>query len=222
VAAVYGCGNLGLLTVHILKRLFPGVQVIALAAFAHQADLARRFGADLALNARPAHRVIEEIAAHLGCEVHRLRPRQPWLIEGVDFVFDTVASAETLETGIRIVKARRRDTGVIVVTGVSAPRRFEWTPWYFKEVRILGSNAFAVEEFEGRRGHAYEHYFRLLQAGRVDPTPMLTHQFSLAEYREALTAAHYPQRSRAVKVLFAYPEPESPPMGGWKQCPVPQ
>lgn len=206
-AAVYGCGNLGLLTVQILKQLFPGVQVLALAAWPHQAELARRFGADLVLKARPAYRLIEQIAAHLGVEVYHLRPRQPWLLEGVDWVFDTVASAETLETGLRIVKARQGESGVMVVTGVSSPRRFEWTPWYFKEVRVLGSNAFAVEEFEGRREHAYAHYFRFLQEGRVDPTAILTHQFPLARYREALTAAHYPERSGAIKVLFAYPEP---------------
>jgi len=213
VVAVYGCGNLGLLTVHILKRVFSGVQVIALAAFPQQAEMARRFGADLVLAARPPHRLIEQVAEHLGCEIYYLKPKQPWLIEGVDILFDTVASAETLATGIRIVKARRagRDghrSGVIVVTGVSAPRRFEWTPWYFKEIRIIGSNAFAVEEFEGRREHAYGHYFRFLEEGRADPTAMLTHQFPLSRYRDALVAAHEQKQSGAIKVLFAYPEPE--------------
>jgi len=209
VAAVYGCGNLGLLTVHILKRLFPKVQVLALAAFPQQAEMARRFGADRVLDSRPAHRLIEQVAEHLGVEVYYLKRKQPWLIEGVDYLFDTVASAETLATGIRIVKARTKDTGVIVVTGVSSPRRFEWTPWYFKEIRIIGSNAFAVEEFEGRREHAYGHYFRFLQEGRVDPTEMLTHQFPLSQYRDALIAAHDQKSSGAIKVLFVYPEPEA-------------
>jgi len=211
VAAVYGCGNLGLLTVHILKRLFPGVRVIAIAAFPHQAEMARRFGADLVLEAFPACRVIERVAEYLRCEAYYLKPKKPWLIEGVDFVFDTVASAETLETGLRIVKARTRDretgrdlAGVIVVTGVAKPKRFEWTPWYFKEVRVIGSNAFAVEEFEGRREHSYGHYFRFLQQGRVDPTPMLTHRFPLAKYREALVCARDQKGRRAIKVLFTY------------------
>ena len=129
----------------------------------------------------------------------------------MDFVFDTVASAETLQTGLRIVKARTRDpeagretAGAIVVTGVSSPKRFEWTPWYFKEVRVIGSNAFAVEEFEGRREHSYGHYFRFLQERRVDPTPMLTHRFPLEQYREALVCARDQKGRRAIKVLFTY------------------
>ena len=209
--AVYGCGNLGLLTVHLLKRLFPGVRVLAIAAFPHQAEMARAFGADRVLDARPAYRVIERVAEETGCEVYYLKPKKPWLLEGVDFVFDTVASAETLETSVRIVKARdRKGGGAIVVTGVSSPRRFEWTPWYFKEVRMIGSNAFAVEEFEGRREHAYHHYFRFLQEGRVDPTAMLTHRFPLDRYQDALVCARDQKNSRAVKVLFTY---ENPPEG---------
>ena len=84
-----------------------------------------------------------------------LKRKKPWLIEGVDYLFDSVASPETLETGMRIVKARTKDldtfkerSGAIIVTGVSSPKRFEWTPWYFKEIRIIGSNAFAIEEYE--------------------------------------------------------------------------
>ena len=29
------------------------------------------------------------------------------------------------------------------------PARFEWTPLYFKEVKLIGSNAFGVEEYDG-------------------------------------------------------------------------
>jgi threonine dehydrogenase-like Zn-dependent dehydrogenase len=209
VCVVYGCGNLGLLTVHILKHLFADVRVIAIARFPHQAEMARQFGADLVLESAPARRVIEQVARDVGCEVYAHRPDRPWLLEGADYLFDTVASPETLETGIRLVKARQRrpegvDSGVIVVTGVASPKRFEWTPWYFKDLRIIGSNAFSVEEFEGRREHAYDHYFRFLREKRLDPVAMLTHRFPLAEYRAALICAHEQKTQRALKVLFAF------------------
>jgi threonine dehydrogenase-like Zn-dependent dehydrogenase len=212
VCAVYGCGNLGLLTVHILKRVFRDVRVIAVARFPHQAAMARRFGADLVLDSAPERRIIEEVARFVGCDVYAHRPGRPWLLEGVDTVFDTVASPRTLATGIRIVKARavRADgpeSGAIVVTGVASPRRFEWTPWYFKDVRVIGSNAFAVETFEGRTEHAYSHYFRFLADGRVDPVAMLTHRFPLARYKDALIDSHEQGRSGALKVLFEFPGP---------------
>jgi threonine dehydrogenase-like Zn-dependent dehydrogenase len=84
------------------------------------------------------------------------------------------------------------------------PARFEWTPLYFKEVELIGSNAFGVEELNGERRHAMEIYLDLVRAGRLDGTAILTHRFALDQYREALLACGDQGRSQAVKVLFAY------------------
>ena len=211
ICAVYGCGNLGLLTILILKKVFDDVQVIAISRFSHQAAMAKKFGADLVINSSPTNRVIEEIADHVNCDIFYLKRKRPWLIEGVDYLFDTVASPETLEIGIRIVKARKKDTetnsllsGVIVVTGVSSPKRYEWTPWYFKEISIIGSNAFAIEEFEDHREHAYFHYFRFLEEGRLNPTPIITHKFPLEEYKKAFLTARAQKKYKSIKVIFSF------------------
>jgi threonine dehydrogenase-like Zn-dependent dehydrogenase len=152
--------------------------------------------------------IIEGIAA--GLRVDLLRPWNglPMLNGGVDVIYDAVASAETLEVGVRVAAPRAR----IVLTGVATPRRFEWTPLYFKEVSLVGSNAFGVESWEGRRQHAMEWYFELLREGGLDATPLLTHRFPLARWREALLACHDQGRSGAVKVLFEYP-PAAPAPG---------
>jgi threonine dehydrogenase-like Zn-dependent dehydrogenase len=119
---------------------------------------------------------------------------------GVDLVYDSVGSAETLEVGVRLVRPRGR----IVVTGVASPRRFEWTPMYFKELAIVGSNAFAIEPWQGRRQHAMEWYFELLEAKALDATPLLTHRYRLESYADAFLACHDQGRSGAVKVLFDF------------------
>ncbi len=94
----------------------------------------------------------------------------------------------------------------IVITGVSKPKRFEWTPQYFKEIELVGSNAFGVEEFEGERKHAFEHFLDLLAAGRLDLPRVVTHRFALEDYREALLLAHQKGRNQAVKAVFAFPD----------------
>ncbi len=211
ICAVYGCGNLGLLTIHILKSVFKEVQVIAIAKFEHQAKMAENFGADKIIRSDYTYKIIEKIADFVQCDILYLKKKKPWLIEGVDFLFDTVASPETLETGIRIVKSRStpndsksRGSGTIVVTGVSSPKRFEWTPWYFKEIRIVGSNAFSVEEYEGYKEHSYEHYFRFLRDGRVNPSEMITHKFPLSLYKKAFLTAHNQEKYKSIKVGFSY------------------
>jgi threonine dehydrogenase-like Zn-dependent dehydrogenase len=118
----------------------------------------------------------------------------------IDVVYDTVGAPTTVELGLRIL----REQGTLVQLGVTSPARFEWTPWYFKELRLIGSNAFGNETFEGRRQHAFEHYFDLLHHGRVDLKGMLTHQFRLDEWREAFTTIVDQSTTGAIKVAFVF------------------
>ena len=84
------------------------------------------------------------------------------------------------------------------------PERFEWTPLYFKEISLVGSNAFAIEQYDGRKQHAMEWYFEFIRAQQLDLTAILTHRFTLEEYPEAFMACHDQGESGAVKVLFEY------------------
>jgi threonine dehydrogenase-like Zn-dependent dehydrogenase len=201
VALVHGCGTLGLLGIAILRALHPALRVLAVARFDHQARLAEKFGAERVIRHEPARAVIEQVAEAVGAELFEPWRGLPMLNGGVDVVYDTVTSPGTLEIGVRMTRSR----GTIVALGVEVPRRFEWTPLYFKELALVGSNAFATEEWEGRRQHAMEWYFEFVRAGTVDVTAILSHRFALEDYREAFLACYDQGRSGAVKVLFEYP-----------------
>jgi threonine dehydrogenase-like Zn-dependent dehydrogenase len=198
VALVYGCGTLGLLAVAILRALHPSVRVFAVARFPHQARLAEKFGAERTLAHRPERALLEAVGEALGAE-----PQEPWrglpmLNGGVDVVYDTVTAPSTLEVGLRLTRPR----GSIVALGVEPPRRFEWTPLYFREISLVGSNAFAIEEWEGRRQHAMQWYLELVRTRHLDVTPIITHHFGLDEWRDAFLACADQGASGAVKVLF--------------------
>jgi threonine dehydrogenase-like Zn-dependent dehydrogenase len=195
---VYGCGTLGLLAIAILRHLHPTVRVLAVARFPHQAMLARELGADLVLDHRPARAVIEGVAGVLGAELNTPWRGLPMLNGGVDVVVDTVTSPETVEVGLRVTRSR----GHVVALGVEPPKRFEWTPLYFKELSLVGSNAFGMETWEGRRQHAMDWYLELVKTGRIDVTRIITHRFPLAQWRDAFMTCHDQGRSGAVKVLF--------------------
>jgi len=198
VSLVYGCGTLGCLAIVILRALFPGVRVLAVARFAHQKALAERLGAAQVFAHRPTRAIVEGVAAAVGAELQVPWRGLPMLNGGVDVVYDTVTSPETLEVGVRVTRSR----GAISALGVEPPRRFEWTPLYFKELRLVGSNAFGVEAWDGRRQHAMEWYLEWVTQGRIDATPILTHRFALSQWREAFLACHDQGASGAVKVLF--------------------
>jgi threonine dehydrogenase-like Zn-dependent dehydrogenase len=203
---VYGAGALGTTATAILRQLFPTVEVATIARWPAQVDLARSLGAEVfdpgtSAGIDGAAALIEALAGWSGATLRAPWNGLPVAWPGhIDIVYDTVGSPRTCEVGLRIL----REQGTLVQLGVSAPERFEWTPWYFKELRLVGSNAFGDETFEGIRRHAYEHFFALLQDGRIDLTGMLTHQFRLAQWREAFTTIVDQGRTGAIKVAFDF------------------
>lgn len=199
-AVVYGAGALGTTSVAILRALYPSVEVAVVARWPAQAALAEKLGATV-FTPEPRDALIRALAEWSGGVV-----REPW--EGlplvypghIDVVYDTVGYPETLEVGVRVLA----HGGALVQTGVSSPARFEWTPWYFKELHLVGSNAFGIEEVDGIRKHAIEHYLDLVRSGRIDLTGMLTHQFRLERWRDALTTIIDQGRTDAIKVAFDF------------------
>ena len=197
-AVVYGVGTLGLLAIAILRALRPDVRVLAVARFDHQARLAEKFGAERVLRHEPPLAVIEGVAAACGAEIARPWKGLPMLLGGADVIYDTVSAPETFEVGLRIANIR----GSIVALGVEPPRRFEWTPLYFKEIHWVGSNAFGVEEVEGRRQHGIRHYLDLVRDGRIDLRPMLTHRFALDDWQQAFYTIAMQGTTGAIKVAI--------------------
>lgn len=199
-AVVYGCGTLGMLGLTVLHDLFPGVRVVAIARSPLQEKMAYELGVEKVIRSRTPSEIIQEIARLTGQRILQPDFGMPWLLGGVQVIYDTVGSAETIQTGLRILSSR----GSIVITGVSKSRRYEWTPHYFKEINLMGSNAFGIEEFEGQRMHAMQHFLRLLAENRLHLPPMVTHHFRLEQYKEALMLSHNKDRHQAIKTVFDF------------------
>ncbi len=205
IAVVYGCGTLGLCAIEILHKLYD-CRIYAITRFPHQAELALELGAIEAIPWQPASGIVERLGEITGSEVFRPTAGAPGGLPmlygppGVRVVYNTVGTAESFAVSVRIAGPRSR----VVISGVDTPERFEWSPHYFKEVNLVGSNAFGHEEWQGVSKHAIEHYFDLARAGRVDVTPILTHRFALEDYRDAFRVTHAQGEHRAVKVLFDF------------------
>ena len=197
---VYGVGALGTTALAVLRALHPDVEVGAVARWPAQQALAARLGATV-FEHEPRDALIEQVADWSGGII-----RSPWdglpiaYPGGVDIVYDTVGAVETIEVGVRVLASR----GAHVQLGVSSPARCEWTPWYFKELRLIGSNAFGIEEVEGRRQHGIAHYLDLVQQGRIDLDGMLTHTFALDDWRDAFTTLVRQGDTGAIKVAFDF------------------
>ncbi|MBX3024248.1 zinc-binding dehydrogenase [bacterium] len=197
---VYGAGTIGLAAVAAVKVVRPKARIVVIARYPQQEEAARRLGASEVITSRKGKEIIATIARLTGARPWGSRWHGlPMLAGGVDAVYDSICSPDTIEIGLRLVRPR----GILSIIGVEAPKRFEWTPLYFKELRVVGSNAFGVEEFRGVRKHAIEHYIDLCAAGEVDLAFLVTHRYGLADWRDAfLTAIR--KRTGCIKVAFQF------------------
>ncbi len=194
---VFGCGSLGLMTIHLLSVLYPDVTVLAVDHKPRMAPVVERLGGHALFTSRGAA-LVAELGERTKSPLRKPFFGLPWLQTGVDRIYDTVGAPGTLEVGVRVARPR----AAIVMVGVAQPRRFEWTPLYFKEIALYGSNAYGVETLEGRRDHAIALYLHLLAEERLHLDGLITHRYPLERYGDAFMAIHDKRRSGAVKVLF--------------------
>jgi threonine dehydrogenase-like Zn-dependent dehydrogenase len=193
---VYGSGTLAFAVIALLRHLYPATEVWAATRPGARAALASRIGAHAVLSSSPDE-LVGQVARRVGTTPLEPWSRHDWLQDGPAVVYDTIGSTETVETSLRLLSTG----GTLVISGVEPPKRFEWTPLYFKELRVVGSNGFGLEEVGGVVKHAMEHYFDFVSRG-LDLTPVITHRFPLERWDEAVLTVKNSRRTGAVKVLL--------------------
>ncbi len=196
---VYGLGIIGLLTILCLKNIFGVKHIIGIGRYQFQKDLAVKLGADHVFLSS-GNLLIEEIAAYNNVDLYTPKKGLKWTLDGVNGIVDTIASAETFEIGERILCTQ----GKLVFFGVSTPKRFENTLHYFKELEVIGSNAFGMEIFRDKCLHAFQYYLNFLSEGLIDPQMLITHKFPLNAYKDAFNTLANKSESQAVKVVFKF------------------
>jgi len=196
---IFGLGTIGLATVLLLRHVFGVKHILGVDRYQFPMEKALEYGAKKVFTSS-GNQLIEEIGAYLGIKLVKPFYGPKWGMDGVDGIIDCVGAGATFEVGLRVSHTKTR----IVFLGVSKPVRFEWTPWYFKEISIHGSNGAGLETLEGKTQNAFQFYLDFLAAGRIDPAEMLTHTFPLVEYAKAFEVVTSKAKSNAIKVAFDF------------------
>lgn len=195
---VIGCGVMGLSTIAALKALHPETRLIAVEIDPFHSQMARDFGADEVVAPPMDKEFYRKVADLTGAKMFTPMLTRAILTGGVDRVFDTVGSTETIDTSLRVLA----NGGWFNLLGIGEPNKIDWTPVWFKELTIKGVYGYQEEEFDGKREHDFDIALRLHAEGRVDLAPLVTHVFKLEEWNEALDVALNKSRHHAVKIAF--------------------
>jgi threonine 3-dehydrogenase len=159
--AVTGCGPIGLLSVAIAKAS-GATWVVATDVEPYRLEIARHMGADLALDAREPDTVQRIEEATNG--------------DGVDVVLEMSGSRQALDQALDFVTRGGR----ISLLGIFA------SPVEVHLSDLVIQKGLRLYGVYGRRIYeTWERTQSLLRSGAVDPTPLITHRFDLADWEQA-------------------------------------
>jgi alcohol dehydrogenase len=159
--AVIGLGPVGLCAL-MTARVAGASRVIAIDMVPERLEMARKLGGE---------------PVHLTEEDPRAAVREATEGRGVDVAVEAVGNEKALDLAIRLA----RKSGTLSVVGVYAERaRVHMGLVWIKNLTVVGGQANVM-------GHL-DSVLPLMAAGRLDPTPLVTHHMKLADAQEAYDA----------------------------------
>lgn len=171
---VSGCGPIGALVV-AAARLRGAAEIVATDVVDQPLGVARALGAHLTINVACDREWVPRYAADKG---------------SFDVMIECSGNERAFREGLEVMRPR----GIVVQLGlggdVSLPQNLVVT----RELSIRGSFRFAAEFAEA---------VLLLNEGRVDLAPLISHSFPLTQAREAFELAGDRTRSMKVQLDFA-------------------
>jgi len=200
---VVGAGIIGLAALAALRGLFPRCPVSVLARHEHQAAAARACGADHVVlqDAEYGHWVA--LAELSGSRVVG-RKKHQMLMGGFPYVVEAVGAPASVTEALRAAAHR----GTVLLLGAAGISEVDLTPVWYKEVALVGSIDHTVDlgpapGLAGGAGrHSVDRALDILAEGLLPDEVVVTHQFGLEEYREAIGTAIDRSASHAIKVVF--------------------
>ena len=198
---VYGAGMIGLGIIASLRWTgYKGI-IDALDLHEYLEKPARALGADNFLRLPSDKRQrFEKIAEITGATLQRVRFNNYMLSGGYDAVFECSGSVRSLEESLKWTAAR----GQVIMVATGSGRGADLTPIWFRELSVIGAYGRQIENFAGRRIGTYKIVHEIMQQGKLDLRPLLTHTFRLEDYAAALDTAMFKAGHRAIKVALDF------------------
>lgn len=194
---VIGGGVIGICVIAAIRALELPCRIVALVKHPSQAELASNYGANDIIFLR-RQEYVDNLSKSLNAQV--LKPLfGPQVIQGgADLVFECVGKKQSINDALRFSK----NAGRVVLLGLAGIMDgIDWTMVWLNELDVKGSFAYSTEEYQGKRLRTFDIAIELMRAGKVDLAPLVTHRFTLEDYRSALRTASN-KKQGAIKVVF--------------------
>lgn len=120
---------------------------------------------------------------------------------GYDFTYDCIGSAQSIDDSLRITK---ESGNVVLVGGAGEIKNTDWTFVWTNELSVIGTHAYSKKEvWQGETISTQQLLLDLIAKQPDYPLESLvTHEFALDDYEEAIVANLQREKYQSIKTLF--------------------
>jgi threonine dehydrogenase-like Zn-dependent dehydrogenase len=199
---IVGAGTIGLCTLAALRSLGCKSKILMLARYDFQARAAKRLGASRIIQTGRNNDYYTDIADITGAHIMQPSIGKRIAIGGVDRVYECVGSDDTLDDAIRLT----RSGGRVILVGVpGVSKNVDWSAISAKELVLKAANTYNhVEKFGGKLWKVFDLALNLMKNGEVDLGWMVTHKYSLDDYKHALSMQSHRGITKSIRSVFAF------------------
>lgn len=194
---VIGGGVIGNLIVQSIRALSPEARISVIEPSSFAADLSMKMGAREVI---PWKQVFRRSSAITGATAYQPLLGSDILMGGFNRIYDTVGSASTLNLSLRLLAA----FGIVSVVGIGKSVNLDLTPLWLKLQTLKGVYGYGMVSHEGRDRHVFDLALDFMRLGKIDADALVTHRFSLADYRRMIEVNLNKGKHRAIKTLVSF------------------
>ena len=199
---IQGAGTIGLTMLAALKGLGCPGRIVVAARYPHQADAARRLGADEIVGEKGSD-LYGQIADLTGARLFKPMIGKRVMVGGADRTYECVGADGANDDALRLTRAG----GSVVLAGLTAQAKgIDWSSIFADELTVRASNVYHhAEPWDGRTWNALELALHLVQTGALDIGWMVTHRFGLDDWQRALHLHRDRAGNGLIKGVFEFP-----------------
>lgn len=196
---VIGGGMIAYSVIAALRLLDLDCHVTQISLHEYQRDLGVKLGVDEGVI---SHAELTESMLQLPFTTkHEPVLGRDVFLGGYDVIYDCIGTTESVDDSLRMTKERG---DVILVGGAGELKKIDWTFIWTNELSVIGTHAYSQKErWQGEEISTQALLLRLLQENPDYPLEALvTHEFALDEYEEAIVANIERTKYQSIKTLF--------------------
>lgn len=198
---VIGGGMIAYTVIAAIRILGIDCHITQMSLLQYQKEMGLKLGVDEALTGR------KELEGSM-LKISETTRHKPALGRGVfrggyDAVYDCIGSQESLDDALRMARGRGRMT---LVGCAGEIKNLDWTFIWANELSVLGTHAYSKNEtWLGKEISTQRLLFELIEQHKNYPLDeLVTHEFSLDQYQDAIVANLDRGKYQSIKTLFVF------------------